>query len=99
MSVVFTLTESTWSDLISRMHGEGILCASLYIDEDTTVVGVAGQTSDMILFLSHVAALIEEANTSSVTAMEHLRYFADQVRLRDHIWWLPCVKVQKESKE
>lgn len=92
MPTMFTLTSPQWEDLGKRMYGEGVLHPALHRDNDTGAIGVSGQVEDMVLFLSHVAELIEDSDHSPVSAMERLRYFVDQVELRDHIWWLPCVR-------
>lgn len=91
MSTIFILTSLQWEDLVQRMHSEGVLRPALYRD-DTGVIGVAGRVEDMILFLSHVAELVENSDHSPIGAMEHLRYFVDEVELRDETWWLPCVR-------
>lgn len=90
MSMIFMLTPKQWEDLVQRMFGEGVERPRLHSDAEG--IGVTGTTQDMILWLTHVAELIEETHTLSV--MQHLRYLVDQMEHKDaDVWWLFNVHV------
>lgn len=102
MSTIFVMTSQQWEDLAQRMHGEDIMRPALHRDS-TGIIGMSSrQTSDLVLWLSHVAELVEDSDhwaENPIDAMHHLRYFADQVEYRDDTWWLPCVKAPSEEEE
>lgn len=100
MSVIFTLTEAQWRDLVGRMYGEGVLEAALYRGYEggmtpSNCIGMAGDTKDMILFLTHITELaLEGEDCRPFVAMERLRYLVGRVIERDGVWWVPCVRVE-----
>lgn len=97
MSMIFILTVEQWEDLVRRMHGEGVPAERLKPTLDgRRGIAMAGTVQDMILWLTHVAALIEDTAPVLPPALEHVRYLADQIRWDgSETWYLPNVSVKE----
>lgn len=97
MATTFTLTEAQWQDLVRRMYGEAALEAAL--DRGNVHgVGITGSIQDMVLFLSHIAEVIEAQDGNLMPAILHLRYLADRVvQVGETEWRVECVRVEGAS--
>lgn len=92
MSMIFMLSPKQWEDLIQRMHGEGVQRPALHSDAEG--IGISGTMTDMILWLTHIAELVENEDKPGLPAMQHLRYLVDQVEHKGaNDWWLYNVHV------